>query len=204
MQIGTFVGSLTDPELGADALVNASNPEVALGSGVSAAIREACGGLAYQRAIRETLEDEFGEPLEADDCLVTDAGEAKAFRHVLHVPAVDCRRRGADGAITNADRVARCTRAAVAAADELAEGAASASEGAPSSESKASFVLAMPLLGAGVGGLGEVRSAEVMLSEIAQRPPRFVSVVRFAVLREEHARLVRHAAERAGLALEPA
>ncbi|MCB9615175.1 MAG: macro domain-containing protein [Sandaracinus sp.] len=201
MQIGTFVGSLTDPALGADALVNASNPEVALGSGVSAAIREACGGLAYQRAIREALDDEFGEPLEADDCLVTDAGVAKAFRHVLHVPAVDFRRRGADGAITNADRVARCTRAAVAAADELAEGTVS-SEGT-SSRGKVSFVLAMPLLGAGVGGLGEVRSAEVMLSELAQRPPRFVSVVRFAVLRDEHARLVRHAAERAGLALEP-
>ena len=45
--VSTFVGSIVDPALGADAIVNASNPQVALGSGVSGAIREACGAQTF-------------------------------------------------------------------------------------------------------------------------------------------------------------
>ena len=48
MRLSTFVGSLVDQALGAHAIVNASNPHVGLGSGVSGAIRAACGGAAFQ------------------------------------------------------------------------------------------------------------------------------------------------------------
>ncbi|MEO0323525.1 MAG: macro domain-containing protein [Myxococcota bacterium] len=42
--------------------MNASNPHVALGSGVSGAIADACGP-AVQRVVRAAWEDEFDEPL---------------------------------------------------------------------------------------------------------------------------------------------
>ncbi len=47
--IRTHLGSITDSAVGAHAVVNASNPELALGSGVSGAIRTACGGAAFQK-----------------------------------------------------------------------------------------------------------------------------------------------------------
>ena len=61
--VSVYVGSIVSPEHGAHAIVNASNPEVRLGSGVTAAIREACGGQVYQSEILERWEEEFGEPM---------------------------------------------------------------------------------------------------------------------------------------------
>ncbi len=88
VRIAAFVGSLVDPRVGAHAILNACNPDLGLGSGVSGAIREACGGAAYQRQVRERLEEEYGEPLQPGDCLVTGPGTSTAFRWVLHVPSV--------------------------------------------------------------------------------------------------------------------
>ena len=70
--VSGVVGSIVDTELGAHAIVNASNPAVALGSGVSGAIRDACGGTAYQSEVHQVWEDEFDEPLEPGDRLVTE------------------------------------------------------------------------------------------------------------------------------------
>jgi hypothetical protein len=89
VHVSVHVGSLMDPALGAHAIVNASNPHVGLGSGVSGAIREACGGHSFQKEVRGAWEAEFDEPLQPGDYLVTSAGTATAFRWVLHVPAVD-------------------------------------------------------------------------------------------------------------------
>ena len=47
MRVSAFVGTIVAPALGAHAIVNASNPELGLGSGVSGAIRETCGGSAW-------------------------------------------------------------------------------------------------------------------------------------------------------------
>ena len=91
MQVSVFIGSIVDRALGAHAIVNSSNPEVALGSGISGAIRDACGGAAYQREVSEAFVDEFDEPIGPDDCLVTGSGLSTAFRWVLHVPSVDYR-----------------------------------------------------------------------------------------------------------------
>jgi O-acetyl-ADP-ribose deacetylase (regulator of RNase III) len=194
MRIGTFVGSITAQALGAHAVVNASNPDVALGSGVSAAIAEACGGAAYQRELREELEQQFGEPLEPDDCLVTGSGRASAFRWVLHVPAVDYRAADPEtGGPSGPSRIARCTRAALREADALAR----------EHDLEGRLVLATPLLGAGAGGVGEVGSADAMLraTRAALEQGLVLAELRFTVLTPELARLVARAAERHGVPL---
>lgn len=121
MDLSVYVGSLVDPVIGAHAVVNASNPSVALGSGVSGALREACGGVAFQHEIREQLEEQFDAELEPDDCLVTSAGISTAFRWVLHVPAVDYRKHDPEtGGPSGPRRVRSCVRAFLDAATSLA------------------------------------------------------------------------------------
>lgn len=187
MKLSVFVGSLVDPALGAHAIVNASNPHLGLGSGVSGAIREACGGAAFQAEVRRAWEEQLDEPLEAEDCVVTGAGRATAFRWVLHVAAVDYTRRDPEtGGSSGPTRVKACTKAALEEAAHLARAHA------------LPMVVAFPLLGAGHGGLGEVASAAAMM-EVFATAPAALAEVRVAVLEERHARLVAHAAERFGV-----
>lgn len=81
-------GSLTD---GASALlVNASNTNANLGSGVSGAIRVACGA-GYQQHIHDELQARKGGPMEPGDVLVTDAGAHPTARYVAHVAVMDYR-----------------------------------------------------------------------------------------------------------------
>lgn len=81
-------GSLTD---GASALlVNASNTNANLGSGVSGAIRGACGA-DYQQHIHDELQARKGGPMEPGDVLVTDAGAHPTARYVAHVAVMDYR-----------------------------------------------------------------------------------------------------------------
>ncbi|GAB5545384.1 MAG: hypothetical protein SangKO_051440 [Sandaracinaceae bacterium] len=189
MRLSTFVGSLVDQALDAHAIVNASNPHVGLGSGVSGAIRAACGGAAFQTEVRRAWEDAFDEPLEAGDCLVTGAGTARAFRWVLHVPAVDYTARDPEtGGSSGPARTQACAAAALEEAGALAEAQGLVGR----------FVLGFPLLGAGHGGLGEVASAAAMMRAFVDAPVG-VGEVRVAVLEERLARLVEHAAERFGL-----
>ena len=190
--VSTFVGSIVDPALGADAIVNASNPQVALGSGVSGAIREACGAHTFQQVVRDRWAEEFDEPLRPGDCLVTNAGSATGFRWVLHVPAVDYRVRDPEtGGPSGPSRVTACVESLLAEVVELA-GSAPWSIGRP-------FVLGLPLLGAGAGGLGEVASIRAMLRgldrwDAASAPESLVLDLRFAVLSDHTAELVRGAA----------
>lgn len=181
-----FLGSLVDPRLGADAIVNASNPHAALGSGVSAAIREACGGDDYQAEVRRAWEDEFDEPLTASDCLVTGSGTATAFRWVLHVPAVDYRVRDPEtGGSSGPSRIRACTQSALAESTRLAGGDP--------------LIVGFPLLGAGHGGLGEVASAAAMMEAIASADVAALEEIRVAVLTPELVSLVANAAARSGL-----
>jgi O-acetyl-ADP-ribose deacetylase (regulator of RNase III) len=195
--VGTYVGSITDAAVGADAIVNASNPEVLLGSGVSAAIRRACGGDTYQEYLSNALEEEFGGALEADDCLATGPGTSTAFRWVLHVPAVDFSHPDPEtGGITGPSRVKTCFRAALDRALELAH---AAGEG---------LVVAAPILGAGVGGLGVTTAVEAMVTalrevagDLAPADRGRIQRVVFAVLRPEDARVLERTAEKHGLQL---
>jgi len=151
MRVRAERASIVDPVLKVHAIVNASNPEAALGSGVSGAIATACGGLAFQRVVRAAREEQFdAEPLGPDDCLVTTAGDAVHLRWVLHVPGVDYRHRDPEtGGSTGPARIRRCVSAALIAAAELA----------CQHQLTGQLALAMPLLGAGHGGLGAVRAA---------------------------------------------
>lgn len=84
-------GSLTEgKEL---VLVNASNTNALLGSGVSAAIRAACGP-GYQERICAALERRFGGPMEPGAVLITDAGAHPSARYVAHVAVMDYRDLG--------------------------------------------------------------------------------------------------------------
>lgn len=192
VHVSVHVGSLVDPALGAHAIVNASNPHVGLGSGVSGAIREACGGHSFQEEVRGAWEAEFDKPLQPGDCLVTSAGTATAFRWVLHVPAVDYKVRDPEtGGSSGPTRVMACAASALGEALTLAlEIGADAS---------APFVLGMPLLGAGHGGLGEVASIRAITQALASVDTDTalsgILDVRFAVLEERIAALVRSAVE---------
>jgi O-acetyl-ADP-ribose deacetylase (regulator of RNase III) len=187
VKVSAYVGSIVDVAVGAHAIVNASNPEVGLGSGVSGAIRAACGGAAYQVEVRTRLEEEFGGPLEAQDCLVTGAGSAAAFRWVLHVAGVNYRSRDPEtGGVSGPSRVRACTRAALSEAAELAR----------ANHLAGSFVVATPLLAAGHGGLGATKSLGAMIDAVdewlrADAANREVlAELKFCVLLAEEARLV--------------
>ncbi|MCY1083267.1 macro domain-containing protein [Archangium lansingense] len=201
MRIAAFTGSLVDSRVGAHAIINAANPDVGLGSGVSGALREACGGAAFQREVRERLEEEYGEPLQPGDCLVTGPGASIAFRWVLHVPSVDYRRTDAEtGGSTGPSRVRACFRSA------LEESVALAREHGLSGQ----FVLATPLLGAGHGGLGSIVALDVLmgtlrdyLHECPTEEREVLARVVFAVLTPEEARLVALAAGKQGLSFAP-
>ncbi|MFT5357353.1 MAG: O-acetyl-ADP-ribose deacetylase (regulator of RNase III) [Polyangiales bacterium] len=182
-----FVGSLVDPAVKAHAVLNASNPHVALGSGVSGAIEEACGE-SFQARVRAAWKDEFDEPLDAQDCLVTSAGTRArsagsctsrrwTTRSVIQRPAVRL-------------AVAACTKSALVEALELSRGVES------------HFVLALPLLGAGHVGLGPVASAAAMMGsirEFLEAHPSERMVLRFAVLEASQEMLIPRAAERHGV-----
>src|SRR6185436_7692786 len=63
---------------------------VMLGSGVSAAIRRACG-TDFQRHIEQALKEKFGGPMEPGRVLVTDAGAHPRAKWVAHVAVMDFR-----------------------------------------------------------------------------------------------------------------
>ena len=186
--------SIVAPELGTHAIVNAGNPALGLGSGVSGAIRDACGGEAFQKSVRERLAEEFDEPLGAGDCLVTDAGTCSAFRWVLHVASVDYRRRDPEtGGPTGPSRVRTCFLSVLREATRLAS----------EENLEGQFVLATPLLGAGHGGLGSTTALDAMMrglaEHLAQAAPHRRGVLHsvvFAVLTAEEERLVPLAAAR--------
>jgi O-acetyl-ADP-ribose deacetylase len=87
--INVVQGSLTDGQ--ETVLVNASNTNVALGSGVSGAIRRACGGDGYQEHIKQKMIDRFKGPMTPGDVLMTDAGAHPTAKWVAHIAVMDYR-----------------------------------------------------------------------------------------------------------------
>jgi O-acetyl-ADP-ribose deacetylase (regulator of RNase III) len=155
-------------DTGADAVVNASNPDAVLGGGVSRALFNECGGEVLQKEMREKLDEEFEGELEPDDCLVTSGGASKKIRFVLHVPSVDYR----DPGTSSAARVASSAEAALRAAALLAE-------------KEGPIAVALPLLGAGSGGLSPGVSLKAMVDGMRRvfrvQPDAPVTRVVFAV-----------------------
>ena len=155
-------------ETGADAVVNASNPDAVLGGGVSRALFDECGGEVLQREMKEKLEAEFDDELGPDDCLVTSGGTSGRVKFVLHVASVDYRMQGT----TSSERVTSAAESAVRRAIEVATPAAPLS-------------IAFPLLGAGSGGLSPGLSLKAMVDGMRrvfrEDPDAPISRVVFAV-----------------------
>ena len=101
MKIQVRRGSLTDGD--ESLLVNASNTQARLGSGVSHAIRMACGD-GYQDAIVEKMHDRFNGPMAPADVFITDAGAHPRAQWVAHVAVMDYR-QGAAEPFPDADRI---------------------------------------------------------------------------------------------------
>lgn len=135
MRIAVTQGSLTD---GSETLlVNASNTNAALGSGVSAAIRAACGA-GYQEHIAKELAKKFGGPMSPGQVLVTDAGTHPRAKWVAHAAVMDYREGFTGSSFPTLDVIRACCRNLLSAIDELPE----------------PVTIAMVALGAGTGQLG--------------------------------------------------
>lgn len=81
MEITIRIGDVTDDGLGVDAIVNAANPELWMGSGVAGAIKRKGGVVIEQEAIAKG-------PIKAGEALTTRAGSLKA-QWVIHAAAID-------------------------------------------------------------------------------------------------------------------
>jgi O-acetyl-ADP-ribose deacetylase len=95
-------GDITDWDV--DAIVNAANSTLAMGTGVSAAIKRKGGVLIEEEAIRQG-------PVEVGDAVMTPGGNLAAT-HVIHAAAM-----GPD-LKTDPETIARTTRAVLALADK--------------------------------------------------------------------------------------
>lgn len=163
-RISVAQGSLTAGD--ETVLVNASNTNVALGSGVSSAIREACGA-GFQAHIAELLRTRFGGPMAPGDVLVTDAGAHPRARWVAHVAVMDYRAGSGARALPTHDVIARGCANLWAALEELPIGVS----------------VAMPALGAGVGRLGARDSTRIACQSLQDhlhtRPTSRIDAVTF-------------------------
>jgi O-acetyl-ADP-ribose deacetylase len=126
-------GDITDREV--DAIVNAANSTLAMGTGVAGAIKRKGGVIVEEEAMRQG-------PVEVGEAVLTTGGNLAAT-HVIHAAVM-----GPD-LTTDADKIARATRAVLAIADK-----------------HRITSLALPALGTGVGHVAPSASAEAMLREV--------------------------------------
>lgn len=147
MNIQVVQGSLTD---GSDTLlVNASNTNVALGSGVSGAIRRACGP-GYQAHIEQAMDEAHGGPMKPGEVLITDAGAHPRARWIAHVAVMDYREGFTGSSFPTLDLIRVCWKSFFKALDEVPE----------------PVTVAMVALGAGTGQLGARESTEIAVAEL--------------------------------------
>lgn len=126
-------GDITEQEV--DAIVNAANNDLVLGSGVAGAIRSK-GGPAVERACADH------GPIAVGEAAITTAGELAAD-YVIHAAGM------ALGGEVSEDSLRSTLRATL----DLAE-------------ANGCRTLAIPAIGAGVGGLSMQTCAEVSLAEV--------------------------------------
>jgi O-acetyl-ADP-ribose deacetylase (regulator of RNase III) len=68
-------------------IVNASNTELILGSGVSKAFREHCGGSFFQQELYK-IKEKIGKIVQGD-VVLSNSGSAKNFQYALHVAVMN-------------------------------------------------------------------------------------------------------------------
>lgn len=166
MQVAITEGSLTDgSEL---VLVNASNTNGQLGSGVSAAIRAACGK-GFQSVIFEALQREWGGPMPPGELVMTHAGGHPTARFVAHLAVMDYRQGFGAHSMPTLGTVEACCRRLWAALEGL--------------QTEAPLTVAMVALGAGTGSLGVVETtraiAQSLLTHCVQTPATRLERVTF-------------------------
>jgi O-acetyl-ADP-ribose deacetylase (regulator of RNase III) len=162
MKVEVVQGSLTDGD--ESVLVNASNTGARLGSGVSHAIRVACGP-EFQGHIYAELERLKGGPMEPGDLFVTHAGAHPNAKHVVHAAVMDYREGAKFSSVAPDEARIR------AICDKLWP-AIEAIEGGPHS-------VAMVALGGGTGGLGVRMPTEVACETLKAHGGAGISRVRF-------------------------
>ncbi|HET9016616.1 MAG TPA: macro domain-containing protein [Thermomicrobiaceae bacterium] len=160
--VTAVVGDIT--RMATDAIVNAANTDLWMGSGVAGAIKRAAGEAIEREAIAQG-------PIELGEAVGTSAGHLPN-RAIIHAAAMGYDHAGRMIPPTR-ESIAGATRAALAVADAL---------GLES--------VAFPALGTGVGGFDLAEAAEVMVEAVTRylsEPDHHVHIVVF-VLRNENAR----------------
>ncbi|MFO0668660.1 MAG: macro domain-containing protein [Polyangiaceae bacterium] len=169
MNVRVVQGSLTDGD--ETLLVNASNTNVALGSGVSAASRAACGS-GYQEHIASALAATYGGPMEPGQVLVTDAGAHPRARWVAHAAVMDYRAGFNGSSFPSLDTIRACCTHIVDAAASLSE----------------PVTIAWVALGAGTGQLGVREPTKIACEALTARPsPRILGVTFYGYSLVEYA-----------------
>lgn len=143
-------GSLVEGD--ARVLVNASNTNVQLGSGVSGAIRRACGP-GFQEHLVEALRARFGGPMAPGEVLVTDAGTHPTAKWVAHVAVMDYREGMHGGSFPDLARVRASCVKLWDALEHLED---------------TKLSVAMVALGTGTGGLGLRDSVEMACATLTE------------------------------------
>lgn len=134
-KIDVFCGSITDcPTM---CIVNSSNTAIGLGSGVSSAIREACGGVVFQKECREALEEFDGGVLPQGQVAVTTGGSSQ-YRWVFHAATMDFKKSNK----ATYTVVQSCMLNSLKAAERVIE-----------EEGLDDFTIGVPLFGSDTGGL---------------------------------------------------
>jgi O-acetyl-ADP-ribose deacetylase (regulator of RNase III) len=167
MQIEIVRGDIThQPDV--DAIVNAANTELILGSGVAGAIYRR-GGPEIDR------EGQAKGPIQLGEAAVTTAGRLPN-KYVIHAAAMGYRAEDArvpkrEGSLSSADIIADATRNSLLRADEL------------KLES-----IAFPALATGVAAFPVDECAEVMIGTVREyakaHPQSTIKVVRFVLFGE--------------------
>lgn len=162
--ISLVLGSLTDgPE---SVLVNASNTNAHLGSGVSGAIRVACGP-GYQAVLDAALLEVFGGPMAPGEVLVTSAGRHPTAKWVAHVAVMDYREGFTAASMPTLELVKAGCERLWPKLEALGE----------------PVTVAMVALGAGTGNLGVLEptriAAQTLQAHLAQTPHSHLEAVTF-------------------------
>ena len=89
-RIRVWHGSIGDADV--DVIVNASNTQLRLGSGVSAAVAASCGA-GFQARLTALREERWPGGMEPGDVVLTDANAHPRAKHVAHVAVMDYRDR---------------------------------------------------------------------------------------------------------------
>lgn len=128
-------------------IVNASNTELTLGSGVSMAFRKECGGMNFQRKLTEIKEAHIikNGAIQQGDVIISDSGNANNFTYALHVAVMNYSKPKTNP-YPNYAHIKKAMQKIVKIVDELSL----INNIKPTS-------IAIPLLGCGVGGLNKAR-----------------------------------------------